>query len=393
MQERQRPSSRHGPRPQDGSTRPGEVPRGSFARRPRVCIVDDDRIARETAAALLLPDGYELVFAQSGQDLLARIDEILPDVILLDVMMPGLDGFEICRLLKENPRWRPIPLILITALDSREDLVYGLDAGADEFLAKPVHGPELRARVRSMLRIKDQYDQLQTAFRLRRDLANMIVHDMRVPLSAALLYSQLIRRRGELAAKDLADLEVIESQVRRLDGFVNDMLQVAKMDGGRLILHGTLVEASALVREVGEVHAAMAESKGVKLVLDLPQEPLAVHLDASLLGRVLDNLLSNALRVSRAGTTIELRLRKPVPSGEEDRPVRLRVEVADMGPGVPARMREEIFDMFRVGETKDPQGPHFGLGLTFARQVVEAHGGRMWVEDNQPRGSVFVVEL
>lgn len=120
----------------------------------RVLIVDDEPYARTTLEALLIPEGYTLAFAADGREALERLDAFQPDTILLDVMMPEMDGFSMCRQLKARKQWQHIPVILVTALDGKENLVRGLEAGADEFLTKPVNGLELRARVRSMLRVK-----------------------------------------------------------------------------------------------------------------------------------------------------------------------------------------------------------------------------------------------
>ncbi len=360
----------------------------------KICIVDDDRIARENCAALLHSEEYDLAFAQSGQSLLANLPEIRPDVILLDVMMPGMDGFEVCQALKSGTLWRSIPIILVTALDSREDLIRGLNAGADEFLAKPVNGPELRARIRTMLRIKRQHDRLRATLKLRQDLANMIVHDMRVPLGAIMLYCELMRQRGKLGSEDRTDLEVVDSQARRLDGFVNDMLQIAKMEGGKLILQRNPVDVNELVNRLREVHCAVAESRGVDLHFDLPLESPVLELDASLFGRVLDNLLSNALKVSRGGQSVRLEVFYPMSSGDaEPESPEVELRVTDEGPGIPVEQREMIFDMFKVVEMGETKGPQIGLGLTFARQVAEAHGGRLWMEPNEPRGSIFRLQV
>ncbi len=360
----------------------------------RICIVDDDRIARETSAGLLFPEGYELIFVDHGRDLLERLPEIRPDVLLLDVMMPGMDGFEICQLLKSDPKWRQIPIVLVTALDSREDLIRGLNSGADEFLAKPVNGPELRARVRSMLRIKQQYDQLQAAVRVREDLAHMIVHDIRVPLSAILLYCHLMENRQGLAQQDRDDLEVIASQGRRLDSFVNDLLSLTKMQEGRMILRGASVDLAPLITEIAEIHTAMARSKGVELRLELSPELPVLVLDSNLFGRALDNLLTNALAVSKSGDAVVLRA-QPAPKAKGDAigASQVLLEVIDQGPGIPEDQREMIFEKFKSVEREGRRGNQFGLGLTFAKQVVEAHGGRIRVEGVKPHGAAFVIEL
>lgn len=126
----------------------------------RIYIVDDTTHARETLAALLSLDDHEFSFASNGPEALEGLEAADPDVVLLDVMMPGMDGFEVTRRIRAEPKWRRLPIILVTALDQKEDLVRGLDAGADEFLSKPVNGFELRARVRTMLRLKRQYDEI-----------------------------------------------------------------------------------------------------------------------------------------------------------------------------------------------------------------------------------------
>jgi DNA-binding response OmpR family regulator len=148
-------------------------------RQATILIVDDELSARETLEALLYRQGYDLRFAESGREAVEKVESEDVDVVILDVMMPEMNGFEVCEVLK-GERWGHIPIILVTALDSKQDLVQGFDAGADDFLAKPVNGLELRARVRSMLRIKRQHDrleaqrqQLEQTVKLRSELARM----------------------------------------------------------------------------------------------------------------------------------------------------------------------------------------------------------------------------
>lgn len=132
-----------------------------------VLVVDDEPSIFDVIEGMLYREGYDLIYIDSGFEVLKRLDEIQPDVILLDVMMPDMDGIETCRQIKSNARWRHIPIITVTALSAMEDLARALDAGADDFVSKPVNSIELRARVRSMLRIKLQYDALVATQRLR----------------------------------------------------------------------------------------------------------------------------------------------------------------------------------------------------------------------------------
>ena len=362
-------------------------------RRSLILIVDDEPSVRSTLEALLYQEGHDLAFASSGREALVRLGEAKVDVLLLDVMMPGMDGFEVCQHLKTDDRYRHIPVILVTALDSKEDLVRGLDAGADEFLTKPVGGVELRARVRSMLRIKQQYDELQAALRLREDLANMIVHDMRSPLTSIIGYGELLQD-NLTEPGDLKDMDVVLTQARRLNSFANDMLMLAKVQAGKPIVMRSAVDMNQLVEAAGEVHSVIARSRGLDLVVDLPDESQQVSLDANLIQRVLDNLVSNALKFSPQGSTITLRVEYPGPETESGpHAPTVRIQVADEGPGVPAEHRERVFDQFEIVELKKTGVRQVGLGLAFCGMVVKAHGGRITVDDNEPRGAVFTVEL
>lgn len=156
-------------------------------KKARILIVDDEPVVRQTLGAFLALDGYELFFTEDGRQALARLDDIKPDVILLDIMMPGPSGIEVCQRLKSDARWRHVPIILVTALGTSQDLTRGLDAGADDFLRKPVDGPELEARVRSMLRIKAQYDELEeqrqaleTALRQNEEFSTALAQHLEV---------------------------------------------------------------------------------------------------------------------------------------------------------------------------------------------------------------------
>ncbi|MCX7681493.1 MAG: response regulator [Anaerolineae bacterium] len=356
--------------------------------RPLVLIVDDDAGARHTLEALLFPEGYELAFAADGAEALAFLESRLPDVLLLDVMMPGMDGLEVCRRIKGREEWRHIPIILVTALDTREDLVRGLDAGADEFISKPVNGYELRARVRAMLRIKQQFDALTRVMRLREDLSHMIVHDIRNPLTIVLM-NVFAARRSEAARPIMERLDAIEHEARRLDSFLNDLLMVAKMEEGRLILNPAPANVNEMLEAVREAYTPVAQSRNIRLVTEIPPGSVRlVPLDVSIFRRVLDNLLSNALKFSPPNSTVTIRLTYPSPP-----PPMVRIQVMDEGPGVREEDRERIFNKFEIVQLKKRDVPEVGLGLAFCRLAVKAHGGRIFVEDNQPCGAVFTVEI
>jgi signal transduction histidine kinase len=360
---------------------------------PTILIVDDEVNARRTLEMLLLPEGYNLLFAEGGSRALAMLQEIEPDTILLDVMMPGMDGFEVCRRIKGSDHWQHIPIILATALDSKADLTRGLQAGADDFVSKPVNGLELRARVRSMLRIKKRHDDLQDTMHLRSELANMIMHDIRNPLTNIEIYCDLIEREIQSAA-GLKYLQTIRHESSRLASFVTDMLLTAKMEQHRLVLDYSLVDLNELLHAIYQHHKLLAESRTINLELALPSQTQQIALDVELWKRIFDNLLSNAFKFSPSGgkVTLKAHYSESAPATGNKQPA-VRVEIADEGPGIPQEYHERVFNRYHLAAFGRRDVTQVGLGLAFCKLVMDAHGGRIWVEDNQPHGAVFIMEL
>ncbi len=359
---------------------------------PHICIVDDNQMAREVIADLLSTEGYEVSLASSGPEIIERIGDIQPDVILMDVMMPGMSGYDVCRLLKQEKRWQHIPIILVTALNGREDMLQGLSAGADEFLSKPVNGSELRARVRTMLRIKHQYDALQSLLQLREDLAHMLIHDMRTPLTVAMLYNDFVLRRVADGTKDKEYATIVRSSLRSLDSFMDEVLAVAKMEQGALKLEPIEVGIKALAAQVMEANYEVAQLRQFELRLDAPENDLLVCLDVSLFKRVIDNLLSNAFKFAPEDSLVTLRLQydpTAVPTARSS----FRLEVLDEGPGIAPEDQERIFNKYEIVTLKKKNGRQTGLGLAFCKMVVEAHGGHIFASANTPKGAILTVEL
>ena len=202
-----------------------------------ILIVDDQETNRQILKIGLTQPGYYLIFAGSGIEALEIVAELTPDLILLDVMMPGMDGLEVCQRLKSHPQWQFIPIILVTALNSKEDLAHGLEVGADDFIAKPFNWLELEARIRSMLRLKEQYDrleaqkaQLEEVLQLRKDMTHMLVHDMKSPLTAVSVYSDLLLRDSALPAQAQQHLQAIKQGAEQLTQYANDLLLRAKTE-------------------------------------------------------------------------------------------------------------------------------------------------------------------
>jgi two-component system sensor histidine kinase/response regulator len=358
--------------------------------RSKILIVDDEQTMRLRLKSMLIGENYDITLLNDGKELLDKLPELMPDLIILDLMMPQIDGFEVCRRIKKNSQFQHIPIILVTVLEGSTALRRGIvEAGADDFLQKPVSKLELRARVRSMLRIKSQYEELQRTMRMREELSNMIVHDMSSPIVSVLLHATLMAEK--ITDPELHNhLEMIQMAADRLDSFVNDMLMLAKMEESKLHLNPSVTDINQLVLDAEKHFSIIAQSKGIELKLALPTEPPVMSIDRNLFRRVIGNLLANALQYSPSGTTVTLSL--SVRYTNDNKP-HLRMQVIDQGPGIPEEYRNKVFEKFEVVDLKKKGVSQIGLGLTFCKMAVDAHGGNIFVKPNQPQGSIFVVEI
>ncbi len=353
--------------------------------RPSLLVVDDEIDNFDVIETLLDGEGYLLNYAASGQKALDRLDRIKPDVILLDVMMPEIDGIEVCRRIKANPSWQPIPVIMVTALTSKEDLARCLEGGADDFISKPLNGLELRSRVRSLLRIKQQYDNLQGLLDLRENMVNTIVHDLRNPLANIIFSAALLQRANFPPDKKEKKINEILQASHRLQALIDSLLVMAKLESGKIVLNRTPVDLHALCTSALADFEAIASQKNLQLIGDFPQPGNSISADAAIFRRVLDNLLSNAIKFSPADSQILLRADYLEAGGA-------RVQVVDSGPGISEETQQSIFEKYEIG-TRFEGVSQTGLGLAFCKMAIEAHGGTISVANNPPKGSIFTVEI
>jgi signal transduction histidine kinase len=358
-------------------------------KRPKVLVVDDTAVARSFIHRLLAAE-HDLIEASGGREALEKIAQDPPDVVLLDMVMPEVDGIAVCTQVKGDPRTRNIPVIMMTSMNRTEERVRSLDAGADDFLPKPFEGVELLARLRSMLRIKSQFDELETAVRQREQLSQMIVHDLRSPLTSMTLALDVL---DQSSLPDDARLYVrqVGSDLRRINGFLTELLAVAKMDAGQLILARTPISVPELLEQVVASHQILAKVKGTTILLDLAGDFPHWPLDGVVFQRVVDNLLSNAIKFSPRNKEIVVRVTYPL--GDEGTARRLRLDVADRGAGVPPKYQGQLFNRFHTFGGGDRSVQQIGLGLAFCKMAIEAHGGAISYAANEPQGSIFTVEV
>ena len=357
----------------------------------RLLIVDDDPINRELLGDLLQAMGYRTLAAANGEEAIATAASELPDLVILDVMMPGMNGFDVCRTLKADPRTESIPVVFVTALSNTADKVRAIEVGGDDFLTKPFSQPLLLARIRSLLRLSDANRRVEEALRRTRelerrkdDLMRMIVHDLRSPIGAVMATLEMLLD-GDIGALPADHARLLaDARDRGLDvlTLVEDLLDVARLEDSRLPVSLERVDLPELLAETAEAWRVRAERHGARVVLGSVPPP-AVQADRGLLRRILANLLGNAVHHGGEGVTVTISA--TLTDGA------VRITVRDDGPGVPAEAQEEIFHRYTRLPGPDRSGS--GLGLAFCRLAVEAQRGRIGLESRSGAGAAFHVDL
>ncbi len=354
--------------------------------KPTVLVVDDDARNRVLLRGYL-SESHEVLEAADGPAALARIDQEPIDLVLLDVMMPGMSGFEVCREIKGRTRKVMLPVLLLTALSEKADRIAGLEAGADDFLTKPVDRHELRLRVSAFLTLRRQeqtisaqLEQLRHLGALKDDLVSLMVHDLRNPLTG--VYAFLDALRCGLADGDMKrDAEGAFSAAQKLSETLDDMLQVRLLEEGKLVLQLETYRVADVVRDAVATVEPAARARGIDMTV-AADDRVCTTFDRKLVRRAVENFLVNAVKYSPGGARIEVGLRREDTGAE--------IDVADRGPGIPEVLREQLFEKFgSVEAARGDARRGYGLGLYLVKLVAAAHRGRVVARNRDGGGTVF----
>ncbi|WP_457652411.1 ATP-binding protein [Rhodocaloribacter sp.] len=368
--------------------------------RPTLLIIDDNPDIRAYVAGCLR-EHYALYMGRDGRDGLEKARRHRPSLIISDVMMPVMNGYELCRAVKSDEAINHIPVILLTSKASVEDKIIGLEAGADDYIAKPFSARELLARVHNLLRLREQQSALKKlnkelvringvlreASEMKSQLLSIASHDMKNPLTAIREFANVIKEELDPESHLIELLDLVYDSTDQMLRLITQLLDSAALESGKLELVQEPVSLAELARTVVRRNERQAEKKDQRIVCTPASEHgLLVKADAERILETMDNLISNAIKYSPHGKNIYVTVSRV--DGE------VRFAVRDEGPGLTGEDKRKLFGKFQKLSAQPTGGESSsGLGLSIVKQVVEMHGGRVWAESEPGRGSTFTLAL
>lgn len=364
-----------------------------------ILYVEDNPENRMLVRRVLLAEKYALVEASSAQETFEILKTRRPDLILMDINMPDMDGYEVCERLKADPRTADVPVIFISALGETEHILKGFEVGAVDYILKPFKMAEVIARVETHLLILFQRRQLEAARirdqqrfefidNMRAQFIASATHDLKNPLAVIRGYATLLELDKSIQLNESATgyVDMIRIGVTRMMTLITDMLDLLQFETN-LRLERDHVSLLRLLEVVAGDFQHLANEKQIALSLEAPFGDVELYVDGARVRRVLDNLVSNAIKYTRNGGSVILR---GGPVGEE-----AIIEVQDNGLGISMEARENLFKAFY--RVKDPAHLEIadgtGLGLSVVKVLVEQHGGTVELDSEVGQGSTFRVRL
>ncbi|MDB6069386.1 MAG: response regulator receiver sensor signal transduction histidine kinase [Verrucomicrobiales bacterium] len=349
-----------------------------------ILVIDDQEQNIRLVGALLSMAGYEVIPATGAEQAFRRLAVHLPDLILLDLLMPDIDGLEVCRRLKADPRWSALPVIFLSASDDKNLIVEALDSGGVDYVTKPFNKAELLCRVRTHLALKKARDDLRHLAADKDELLGIMAHDLKNHLAGMSLSAGLLCDEPAGLAPRYAGLarNILES-ADRMQAFVRQFL--SNQSAERLSLTSFPVDLVPILRSTVSQHTLAAAAKQISMVLEPPAGPVMALVDPAAAGQVFDNLLSNALKFSPPGRMIRM-------SVEEGTDGFAHFRIRDEGPGFSPMDRAKIFSRYARLSARPTAGePSTGLGLSIVKRLAEAMRGGVSLESGDGESAHFLV--
>lgn len=360
-----------------------------------IMVVDDSLTIRMQVKDLLDDEGYQVILAEDGETCLELLKTQTPDIILLDIVMPGISGLGVCRAIKESKTLCHIPVLILTHVSDSENKVAGLKAGADDYVTKPFALEELNARISAILNTKTLQRDLiaardaaeQSASAKSSFLANMS-HEIRTPMNGVVGFTELLIET-KLDSEQKEYVEAIHRSGKSLLIIINDILDFSKLESGDFSLEKIDFDLAQIIKDVSNLIKPKLQDKPVEIEYQIdPEIPEMINGDPHRLRQVLLNILGNSAKFTEKGkirTVITL-------EKKEEKQVFLHFKLQDTGIGIPPDKVETIFELFTQADSSTTRKyGGTGLGLSISRKLAQKTGGNCWAESEPGKGSIFHV--
>jgi signal transduction histidine kinase len=369
-----------------------------------ILVVDDTQQNVQVLSQMLRDAGYSVMASFNGKDALTMLERRVPDLILMDVMMPEMDGFVATRHIKSNPTYEHVPIIFLSALSDTESKLRTFESGGVDYITKPFQQQEVLARIalhlslRNLQHEKEQYINelkekqlhLEQLNKEKDEVLGVLSHDMRNPLGGIIGIVDLLKNEPIDSQEELYSMfELIDSSANRLLNMVNDMLDIAIIESNTIKLTRSLVHLPDLVEEVVSMHAPAAKNKNIAIVREFNAEIPRIEIDHSKIAQVFGNLISNAIKFTPSGgqVTLSIELKNDVDSY-------ILCSIADNGIGIPEFILPVLFEKMGNHQRPGTDGEiGTGLGMPIVKRYVEVHGGVIDVATKEGIGSTFSILL
>ena len=371
-----------------------ELPRETYS----ILIIDDEVSNVEALAVVLGHEGYTVFQATTGEEGLAILEKEKIDLVLLDILMPGLDGFETLSRIRVHKKTKDLPVIFLTGF-MRDSLSMerGFNLGVNEYLLKPIDTNELIVRVKSILRMTVAEKKVM---QLQSDFFSMLVHDLRGPLTAVRAFTQLMMEEKNLSERDKDEmLQTIEKASEQMLDLINDILDLSKLESEYVTLNKHPIDLIGMIDHTLIQMKPLAIKKSITFRKNYEADEVSVVADEAKIEQVMDNLLMNSIKFTGEQGEIAVTVReartsdKALKNAGAEKPS-IVICVKDNGLGIPAKEIPFIFDKYRqIVTSAVTAGKGTGLGLAICKNIVEAHGGKIWVESQEHVGSSFYFSL
>jgi len=353
-----------------------------------IMVVDDTPDNLKLLQEMLGGKGYYVFASPDGKMALNAAAKNPPDLILLDIIMPEMDGFEVCARLKADPALKDIPVIFISALNQTTDKVRAFAVGGVDYVSKPFQFEEVISRVETHLRLRKQQIELKALNELKDHFLGMAAHDLRNPLAGIMGYSELLADElaPSLNARQAKLFDQIIKSSQFMGGLINDLLDISAIESGHLSLERLPIDIMVPITSSVDINIALASKKNMLITISSPEKLPYVFADIYRIEQVMNNLLTNAMKYAQPGTEITVRL-----CHENSEVI---ISVADQGPGIQEEEQHKLFQAFGKTSLKTTSGERStGLGLLIVKKIVEAHEGRIWFITEPGKGTEFFFAL